>query len=251
MSNIVPVSSGETRACNGRFEQTQWTIILRARAEGADGAREAMDRFAGAYWQPLYQFIRREGYGPQDAEDLTQGFYQHLLQKQLLNGVGERTGRFRNYLLTCLKHFLSDERDRAEALKRGGGKTIFSRDALEAEEREAVEPSDCLTPDQIFERRWAQAILLRGHEALREKYVARGKGALFQALQNLTLGGRTEASYAEIARQHGMTEQGVKSAANQLRQQFFKVVRREIERTVNDPRETDDEIRYLISVLAR
>jgi len=239
------------RSCAGRFEQTQWTMVLKARDEDAPGAPEALEAFARTYWSPLYRFIRREGYSQHDAQDLTQGFYQHFLDKHLLGRVIERTGRFRNYLLTCLKHFLSDERDRTEALKRGGNKTFISRDAVDVEERDALEPIDRLTPEQIFERRWAQAVLETVRERLREKYQAKGKAALYDALRNLPLGEKTETSYAEIAQRLGMTEQAVKSAASFLREQFFQILRREIERTVAGPGEIDEEIRYLIAVLGR
>jgi RNA polymerase sigma-70 factor (ECF subfamily) len=245
-----PTQGTDPPSSGGRFEQTQWTIILKAREEGAPGAAEAMEEFARAYWPPLYRFIRREGYNRQDAQDLTQGFYQHFQEKHLLERITERNGKFRNYLLTCLKHFLSDERDRAAALKRGGGQSFISMDALEEEERHALEPADGLTADQIYERRWAQAVLASAQERLREMYATKGKAALYEALKDLLLGEKSEATYVEIARGLGTTEQAIKSAAKQLREQFFKGVRKEIERTVSDPREIDDEIRYLISVVA-
>jgi RNA polymerase sigma-70 factor (ECF subfamily) len=234
----------------GKFEQTQWTIILKAREEGAPGASEALEAFARTYWPPLYRFIRREGHSRHDAQDLTQGFYQHFLDKHLLNCVGERRGKFRNFLLTCLKHFLSDERDRAEALKRGGGMCFISLDALEAEERDALEPSDGLTPDQVYERRWAQTVLDCAQARLREKYAAKGNLALYEALKGLPLGEKAEASYAEIARRLESTEQGIKSAAKHLREHFFRILRKQIERTVGSPGEIDEEIRHLIAAMA-
>src|SRR5688572_17757323 len=192
-----PPDGANSRTRGGSFEPTQWTIILRAREEGAPGADEALDAFARNYWPPLYLYIRREGYNRHDAEDLTQGFYQHFQEKHLLDRITERNGKFRNYLLTCLKHFLSDERDRAEALKRGGGKNFISLDALEAEERDALEPSDGLTADQIYELRWAQAILTQAQERLREKYAAKERAAIYEALKDSLLGTKTEATYAE------------------------------------------------------
>ena len=247
----APHSNGvEVHSDVGKFEQTQWTIILKARQEGSPGASEALEAFARTYWPPLYRFIRREGHSRHDAQDLTQGFYQHFLDKHLLDCVGERRGKFRNFLLTCLKHFLSDERDRAEALKRGGGMSFISLDALETEERDAMEPSDGLTADQIYERRWAQTILECAQERLREKYAAKGNLALYEALKGLLLGEKAEASYSEIARGLDSTEQAIKSAARLLREQFFKILRKQIERTVGNPSEIDDEIRHLITALA-
>jgi len=249
MSSLPP-NNHHSHSGSGRFEKTQWTIILKARQQGGAGATDAMEIFARTYWPSIYRFIRRDGYNPHDAQDLTQGFYRHFLEKQLLNGVGERTGRFRNYLLTCLKHFLSDERDRADALKRGGGKTFISRDAMEAEERDAVEPCDWLTPAQIFERRWMQTVLETAQERLREKYEVKGKQALYAALKDSPLEGKTEGSYAEIGQRLGMTEQAVKSASQQLRERFLKELRREIARTVENPGEIDEEIRHLLGLLA-
>ena len=250
MNSCVP-NSIDSRSGGGRFEQTQWTIILRAREVDAPGAADAMETFARTYWAPIYRYIRREGYNPHDAQDLTQGFYAHFLEKQLLSRVGERTGKFRNYLLTCLKHFLSDERDRAQAQKRLPKGGFISRDAMELEERDAMEPSDHLTPDQIFERRWIQSALERAQEQLRESYEARRKLALYQALKNLPLGEKTEITYAEIAQRLQMTEQAIKNAAISLRGEFFKILRKEIERTVGSPEEVDEEIRHLIAVFTR
>jgi RNA polymerase sigma factor (sigma-70 family) len=250
MNSCLP-NSIDSRSGGGRFEQTQWTIILRARVDDAPGAADAMEAFARIYWPPIYRYIRREGYSPHDAQDLTQGFYAHFLEKQLLDRVGERTGKFRNYLLTCLKHFLSDERDRAQALKRLPKGGFISRDAMEAEERDALEPSDSLTPDEIYGRRWARAIRERAQERLRGQYEAKGKATLYEALKGLLLGEKTETSYAEIARGLGTSEQAIKSAAKLLREKFFQILRKEIERTVGSPGEIDEEIRHLIVVLGR
>lgn len=249
--SLLPVNGVDSDSCRGRFEPTQWTLIFKAREKGTPGAAEALEEVAEAYWPPLYRFIRREGYSRHDAQDLTQGFYQHLLEKNLLEPVTERSGKFRNYLLICLKNFLSDARDRAAALKRGGGKSFISLDALEAEERDAMEPARGLTADEIYERRWAQTILAAAQERLREKYASKGKSDLYEALKAVPQGERTDTTYSEIAVRLGMTEVAVKSAAKQLREQFFKSVRKEVERTVSNSKEIDDEIRYLISVLGR
>jgi RNA polymerase sigma-70 factor (ECF subfamily) len=243
-----PASGADTRAGNDRFEQTQWTVILKARDEGAPGAAEAMETFARSYWPPIYRYIRREGYGRDDAQDLTQSFYQHLLRKQLLNGVGERTGRFRNYLLTCLKHFLADERDHAQARKRGGGKIIISRDAMDEEERNALEPSDKLTPAQLFERRWAQAVLTDAMNRLRADYQRRGQGALFEELKDLQPGSHGERSHAVIARSLGMTEQAIKNAVLTFRRRYADCLRRQVARTVETSGQIEEELNYLIQI---
>ena len=249
MSNPLPCSVAGHPA-SGRFEQTQWTVILDARRKDELGATEAIEVFARTYWPPIYRYIRREGYSVDDATDLTQGFYVHFLGKQLLNGVGERKGRFRNYLLTCLKHFLSDERDRTDAQKRVPPGGFISRDAMDFEERDTMDPVDRMTPDQEFDRRWARAVLNRARARLREKYAAKEKLALYDSLKGVLLGDTREASYAEIAYRLSMTESAVKSAASQLRERYLRYVRTEIERTVSDPREVDEEILHLISILA-
>jgi len=248
--NQPPLNGADTRSSGGRFELTQWTILLKARQTDESGAADALETFARTYWPPIYRYIRREGYARHDAQDLTQAFYAHFLEKRLLARLGERTGRFRNFLLTCLKHFLADERDRGSALKRIPRGGIISRDALEKEEREGLEPRDAMTPDQIFDRRWAQAILDLAQKRLREKYGAKDRVVLYEALKDRFLGEKTETGYAEIARALGMTEQAIKSAAKLMRERFFKMLRKEIERTVGNPGDADEEIRHLIALFA-
>jgi len=250
MSSLPP-SGDDKRSSSGRFEQTQWTVILKARKEGEPGAAEAMDSFARTYWQPIYRYIRREGHNCHQAEDLTQGFYVHFLGKQLLNGIGERTGRFRNYLLTCLKHFLFDERDRAKALKRGGGNVIISRDALEEEERELLEPRENLTPDQVFEQRWAQTIFADAMNALQSDYERREQSALFQQLKDLPHGKHGERRHSDVAATLGITVQAVKNAALTFRRRYEDCLRREVLRTVETSGEVDQELKYLVQIFSR
>lgn len=209
----------------------------------------ALEEFARAYWPPLYRFIRLDGYNRQDAQDLTQAFYLHFLEKHLLRRVTARSGKFRNYLLTCLKHFLSDERDRAAALKRGGDKCFIALDALVGEERDAVEPSTGLTPDQIYERRWARTVLDRARALLQTEYLAKDRLALYDALKDVVGSREASNSYAEIAARLGLSESAIKSSAHRLRARFFEILREEIGRTVSCREEIDDEIRHLISVL--
>jgi RNA polymerase sigma-70 factor (ECF subfamily) len=250
MRNPWAATSEDSACGGGRFERTRWTLILKARDEAAPGAAEAIEQFARNYWPPLYRFIRRQGYSRHDAEDLTQGFYSHFLNKRLLDRVTERQGKFRNFLLACLKHFLSDERDRAGALKRGGDRSFISLDALEAEERDAVESADSMTADQIYERRWACELFARAQQRLRKEYHARGRAALYESLRELPFGGEADAGYAEIAARLGMSKSAINSAAHQLRKSYQRILREEIGRTVSRREEIDEEIRYLIGLLA-
>jgi RNA polymerase sigma-70 factor (ECF subfamily) len=233
----------------GRFENTRWTVIMKARDENAPGAAEAMEQFARNYWPALYCYVRRAGYSRDDAQDLTQAFYSHFLNKRLLDRVIVRRAKFRSFLLTCLKHFLCDEHDRRGALKRGGNNHFISLDALEAEERDALEPADGTTADQIYERRWARELLARAQQRLRREYQARGRGAWYESLKELPVGGKAEGSYAEIAARLKVSEQAVNSAAHQLRKTYQRILREEIGRTVSRREEINEEIRYLIHLL--
>jgi len=236
---------------SGRFERTQWTMILKARDEGAADAQDAMESFARIYWPPLYRFIRREGYNRHDAQDLTQEFYCHFREKHLLDRVTERNGKFRNFLLTCLKNFLSDQRDRAGALKRGGGQTFIALDALEAEERDAVGPIDGLTAEQIYERRWWQAIVDQATSRLRGEYAKRNKLKLFELLKDLQPGEHGEKSHAETGAELGMTEQAVKNARHAFNRRYGQLLHEVIAQTVADPGEVEAEIQHLMRIFAR
>lgn len=210
-----------------------------------------MEKLCRAYWPPLYAFIRREGYAVAEAQDLTQDFFSRLLSKDYLQHLRHREGKFRSFLLTLLKHFLSDERDRAGAQKRGGDRPFLSLDEMTAEERHLVEPRNELSPDQIFERRWAQTVFVRGLHRLREEYAADGRADLFHELKDLQPGQHGERSYAEIAAKLGLAEGTIKSAIHRLRKRHREILREEIAQTVAAPEEVDGEIRNLLVILSR
>jgi RNA polymerase sigma-70 factor (ECF subfamily) len=195
--------------------------------------------------------VRRDGYGAADAEDLTQEFLSQFIHKDWLNHLQDQRGKFRSFLLTFLKHFLSDQRAHAGALKRGGGATIIPLDELAAEEHGALSTADSLSADQIFEQRWARTLLTRAETCLREEHVAAGQAGLYEALKDVLEGGATEDGYAQIAARFGMTESAIKSKVRRLRQRHQEILREEIGRTVSRREEIDEEIRYLISVLGR
>jgi RNA polymerase sigma factor (sigma-70 family) len=232
---------------SGLFATTHWSVVLAAKQGDTPDARTALEKLCRTYWYPLYAFVRRRGYSPEDAQDLTQGFFASLLSVHALATVHPVKGRFRSFLLASLNHFLANEWDKATALKRGGGRTVISLDA--AETRYRAEPSENLSPDRIFERQWARTLLAQVATRLREDYEAAGKGSLFNALQIYLAGEKGLAPYRDTADQLGLTTDALKKAVERLRRRYGELLREEIAHTVSHPVEVDEEIRYLRSVL--
>lgn len=237
----------------GGFETTRWTLVLTAGADGSASARRALSELCAAYWYPLYAFVRRQGHDPDSAQDLTQGFFARLLERRIVATADPARGRFRAYLLGALKHFLADERDRAAALKRGGGRVVSSIDSVdlrEAETRYAAEPAHRDTPEKAFDRRWAMTLLGEVLARLRAEMEADGKGPLFEALKD-TLGASDDGrSYRDVGESLAMSEGAVKVAAHRLRRRYRELLRAQIAQTVASPGEVDDEIRHLFEALA-
>ena len=230
------------------FATTHWSVVLAASDLDSPQADAALGQLCRTYWYPLYAFVRRSGHREHDAQDLTQGFFADLLRRNFLESVSPARGKFRSFLLASLKNFLADERDRASALKRGGGREIFSIDD-DAEERYAAEPATDLTPDKIFERRWATTLLDRALARLRSEYAAAGKTGFYEHLQTLNSAGPGSPTYAEVAAQLGRPENTVKSAVHRLRKRYRELLREEIARTVASPAEIDEEIRSLLAAV--
>jgi RNA polymerase sigma-70 factor (ECF subfamily) len=244
-------ASDPSSAGGGRFTTTHWSLVLAAaRTEDAHG-REALGRLCHVYWYPLYAFVRRQGHGPHDAQDLTQEFFMRLLERDYLGDVDRSKGKFRSFLLAALKHFLCKEWARAKSLKRGGGHILVPLEPLLAEERYRREPEDNATPEKLFERRWALTLLDHVLTRLSEEYETTGKRALFDELQGCLTGDSDLLPYAALAARLGMTEGAVKVAVHRLRQRYRRVLRDEISRTVTDPAEIDDEIRQLFSAMEK
>ncbi len=166
------------------FTTTHWSVVLEAQGE-SPAAQEALEKLCRIYWRPIYSFVRRQGAGPEEAQDLTQGFFALLLERRDLRTVRKEKGRLRSYLLTALKHFLADERRRAMAIKRGKGERLIPLEELRTEERSGMEPADPLTAERIYERRWASTLLDRVLSRLEDKYRTRGNAALFDSLQSI------------------------------------------------------------------
>lgn len=232
-----------------QFVTTQWSQVLAAR-DGADTeARQALSALCEAYWYPLYAFVRRQGYSAEKSRDLTQSYFAYLLDREILGQVDPAAGRFRSFLLATLKNFLSHEREKASALKRGGGAQTVSMDAVEAEDRYHFEPGDDLTPEQIFERRWALTVVERSLERLQQETSQSAQPGLFHHLKGSLTGERPRTPYRDVATKLGMTEGAVRGTVYRMRRRLGRFLREEIGQTVADPDEIDAEVKHLLMVI--
>lgn len=230
------------------FSATHWSMVLAARGDDSD-ARAALEKLCRTYWFPLYAFLRRSGLAPHDAEDATQSFLADLLGRGALEAVDRERGKFRSFLLAALRHHQSHARERAAAQKRGGGLPAISFDALDAEQRYAIEPADELSPDKLFDRQWALTILARAQARLAAEYESAGKAALFEALRPTLTGARESARYTSLGERLGLSEGAVKVAVHRFRERYRASLRAEVAETVGDAAEVDAELRHLIAAL--
>jgi RNA polymerase sigma-70 factor (ECF subfamily) len=231
------------------FQTTHWTVVLAAREKGGPAEREALASLCSTYWRPLYAFIRRQGSAPHEAEDLTQEFFYRFLERQALESVRPDAGKFRSFLLSCLKNFLANERERAHTQRRGGGQSLVPLDCGDAETRYSLELADKLTPEAIFDRRWAFTVLEKTMKELRREYSAPEKRELFDELQGFLPGGQVNVSRAELAAKRGVSVGAIDVSVHRLRQRFGSLLREQVAQTVSSEAEVDEEIRYLISVI--
>jgi RNA polymerase sigma-70 factor (ECF subfamily) len=230
-----------------RFGETHWSVILSAMDKQRPvEAADALERLCRVYWPPLYAYVRRSGESPHDAQDLTQEFFARFLDKDYLTAVDQAKGRFRSFMLAALKHFLANERDKQRAQKRGGGCSFVPIDFHNAESQCGFEPAENLTPEVIFQRRWASALLEQALARLRNEYAAAGKEALFEQLKQTLTEGRGSIAYAELATRVGMSQAAVKMAVHRLRQRYREAIRSEIASTVADRSEIEDELREVL-----
>jgi RNA polymerase sigma-70 factor (ECF subfamily) len=246
----VNSDSGRQAASAGRFATTHWSIVAAAQGPVSPQAQEALATLCASYWYPLYAFIRRQGYTAHEAQDLTQGFFAKLLEQHTLEMVDRARGKFRSFLLTACKHYLSHERGKERAQKRGGGRTVLPLDLADAETCYGTETAQTLTPEKLFARRWALAMLDQVLARLREEFVQKNKGALFDHLRVFLMGEHTALPHGKMAQALGMTEGAIKVAAHRLRSRFRELVREEIARTVDATEDIEDEIRELFAALA-
>jgi RNA polymerase sigma factor (sigma-70 family) len=235
-----------------RFQTTRWSAILVAAQSQLPGSQVALSQLCRLYWYPLYAFARRRGQGPIDAQDLTQGFFLHLLEHRALKRVEPLKGKFRSFLLASFQNFISDETSRARSLKRGGNQEFVFLDAEDAENRYRHEPSDILTAEKIYDARWAMALLGHSLERLRLEYAARNAVSQFDVLQvfvGIGKEGRSPPSYEEVANSLHISVSAAKTLIHRFRKQYTALVREEIGRTVTDPAEIDQEIHALCEAL--
>ncbi len=229
------LTPGPLTAGPPRFATTHWSLVVAAGQGDSPDAKAALATLCQIYWYPLYAYVRRHGHNPHEAQDLTQEFFARLLEKDYLHDADRERGKFRSFLLTAFKHFLSKERDRANALKRGGGRPTLSLDLPAGEQRYRREPADQSTPETIYERRWALTLLDQVITRLREEFVAAGKGPLFERLKVFLTGERGPEPYARLAVELDLTEGALKVAIHRMRRRYRELLRAEIAQTVDTP----------------
>lgn len=228
------------------FQTTHWSVVLNAASGDSTAALENLCR---SYWYPLYAFVRRQGHDATEAQDLTQGFFELFLAKHYLKDVDPQKGRFRSFLLASLKHFLANEWKKGNRQKRGGGHLTLSFDAMDAEERYLHEPVDRTSADALYDRRWAQAILDTVVRKLRNEFEQAGKADRWQELSALLFQEPPAGEYARLAGMWKVTQSGVRSSVQRIRQRYAALFREEIASTVSDPRDIDGEIAHLIQAM--
>lgn len=231
------------------FVTTQWSAVLAAGRSDTTRARVALDQLCRNYWPPLYAYVRRAGHSPEDAQDLTQAFFAHLLSCKAFAKADPERGRFRSFLLASLKNFLAHEWEKAQAQKRGGRVRLISLDLETAETRCLQPAASDDTPDKAFDRQWALALLDVVLRRLRKEYGDCGRDDLFLGLKDTLAGGRAEIPYRELAGRLGLSEGAVKVAAHRLRRRYREVLREEIAHTVSGPEEVEEELRQLFAAL--
>jgi RNA polymerase sigma factor (sigma-70 family) len=231
-----------------QFTSTHWSVVVEAQGE-SPAAQEALEKLCVIYWRPIYAFVQRQGIGPEEAKDMTQGFFADLLEHKSLTAVRREKGRFRSYLLGALKYFLADERRRATAIKRGKGQRLIRLEELSPDERAEIEPTDPLTAEQIYERRWAATVLERVLGLLKNEYVAAGNARLFESLKQLLPDEPGAPTQTEVAAQLDMSANAVRQAFYRFRQRYQLLLREEIAHTVATPGDIEDELRHLIAVV--
>ena len=235
---------------DGAFTVTHWSLVLLAGQGDAVGADAALATLCQKYWYPLYFYVRRRGHRPEDAQDLVQGFFARVVEKNYLQAADRTRGRFRSFLLTALNRFIANEWDRAHRLKRGGGRDIVSIDQEDTEVRYLAEPADRMTPERAYEQRWAILLLTRVLDRLDQEFSEARKARIFEELKVFLTGENGEGTYTQIGRRLGMSEGSLKVTVHRMRQRYRELLRAEIGETVDSSEAIDEEIRHLFAALS-
>jgi DNA-directed RNA polymerase specialized sigma24 family protein len=247
----VKATPGTLQDGGASFATTHWSVVAQSVLTDVPEAADALARLCEMYWPPIYSFIRRRGYSPSDAQDLTQSFFAFFLRTKAYARTDQLKGKFRSFLLASVKNFLADNWDREQAIRRGGGYQFVSLDQETAESfYDAVNASDA-TAERLFELRWAKSLTAGALNSLRQELQAEGKAELFEQLKSFLIGGSILPSYDEASAQTGLPRATVKTHVHRLRQRYREIVRREVARTVSSPHEIDEELRYLCNILAQ
>jgi DNA-directed RNA polymerase specialized sigma24 family protein len=233
----------------GIFQTTHWSAVRAAGGSGTPQSGVALETLCRVYWYPLYAYVRRQGHGAHDAQDLTQEFFARLLQKNYLKLADQERGRFRSFLLKSLQNFLVNEWARGQARKRGGGAPLLPLDEAVAERLYRQESTNPTSAETLFDKRWATTLLDRAFQRLQVDYAAAGKGELFQQLQSLLLNEGSAECYRTLGGQVGLSEGAVKVAVHRLRHRFKGAVRSEVAQTVATAGEVDEELRCLMTAM--
>ena len=247
MDNPVP-ATGPNRP--EAFQTTHWSVVLSAGHESEGVARAALEKLCQAYWFPLYAYVRRQGHSPEDSQDLTQAFFERFLERGYFARADQERGWFRTFLLTSLQHFLQEEWRRNQRQKRGGGATFATLSPGEAEQRYTAEPRHELSPDVLYDRRWAEAVLERVMARLANDYASTGRTTVYTRLQQFLWGRQAEVSYAAMGAELGLAESAVKVAVHRLRQRFRDLLREEVANTVQSADQIEAELRHLMAAFA-
>jgi RNA polymerase sigma-70 factor (ECF subfamily) len=240
-------SAGRTAA---QFATTRWSTVLAAGDSASPDSREALEKLCRSYWFLLYAFVRRQGQPPEDAKDLVQGFLLYLLERHVIDKARPELGRFRSFLLGCLKNYLAQQRDQSRAEKRGGDRQLIPLDAAEAERRLRTEPAHEVTPDTLFDQKWGVAVLAQALKAVETDYSRSGQAKVFQRLHPFLQGDCARLAYREAAEGLGMAEPAVRMAVTRLRRRYRDALRQVVAETFSDPKDIDAELRYLIQIQA-
>jgi RNA polymerase sigma-70 factor (ECF subfamily) len=243
-------SSSEAQAHGAVFATTHWSVVLAAAERDTPQAVAALEELCRTYWYPLYAYVRRQGHSPEDAQDLAQDFFAKLMANGFPRGATPERGKFRSFLLASLRHFLVDQHRHAGAVKRGGGKSFISLDQNQAEQRLDLACAHTLTPDRLYDREWAMALLDRAQCRLEEEYATAGRAELYSRLRNFPVATKGDRSFDQVAADLGMTVSALKSAVHRMRARYRELVREEVAHTVLDPAEVREEARYLIEILS-